>query len=731
MAVDSLENLEDTKDKPSSTAAVESPSPPPPPRRRERDSRERRDNIDNRDTNLDRPPRREYYDRNLPREREYNKRRASLSPPPPVYHRDRRNYSPPPRRSPPMQSFKRPRRDEGGYDGRRGSPPGRGGYGGGDRRFGYNHQNGNDREIVGRTGYPDERPHGRYAGRPSGGYESGPSGWGAARGGYIDATNTSKSQREGLMSYKQFIQELEDDILPSEAERRYQEYKSEYITTQKRAYFNAHKDEEWLKDKYHPTNLLAVIDRRNDQARKMSKDFLLELQSGTVDLGPGINASSAGKTGQTTDTNSENEIDVGGKMKRHARGLTKETDFPKAHPVSSEPRRVIVDIEQAQALVRKLDLEKGIEDNILCRTDKERTSREKSHGGSSGPVIIIRGSTSVKGLEGTELLDTLLTYLWRIHGIDYYGLIETSEAKGFRHVRVDGKSSDTSNGVEWEKKLDSFWQERLTGQDPLEIMTAKEKIDAAAGESIDPYVRKIRDEKYGWKYGCGAKGCTKLFHAAEFVNKHLKLKHPELLLEVTSKVREDLYFQNYMGDEKAPGGTPIMQPSLLEKPQKRRLGPDNHVKDDRGRRARDNRNNGGERYDRADNQQSMDFQSNNEAQAGSNLDESMYDSFNGQGIHFPSDMAPPPVLMPVPGAGPLGPFVPAPPEVAMQMMREQGGPSPFEGGGRNGRPGSHLGGPAPIIALPPQFRQDPRRLRSYDDLDAPEDEVTVIDYRSL
>lgn len=26
---------------------------------------------------------------------------------------------------------------------------------------------------------------------------------------------------------------------------RYQEYKSEYITTQKRTYFEAHKDEEW------------------------------------------------------------------------------------------------------------------------------------------------------------------------------------------------------------------------------------------------------------------------------------------------------------------------------------------------------------------------------------------------------------------------------------------------------------------------------------------------------
>ena len=57
---------------------------------------------------------------------------------------------------------------------------------------------------------------------------------------------------------------------------------------------------------------------------------------------------------------------------------------------------------------------------------------------------------------------------------------------------------------------------------------------------------------------------------------------------------------------------------------------------------------------------------------------------------------------------PLGPFVPAPPDVAMRMIREQGGPPPFEGGGRNGRPGGH--GPAPIL-ISPALRQDPRRLR--------------------
>jgi hypothetical protein len=198
--------------------------------------------------------------------------------------------------------------------------------------------------------------------------------------------------------------------------------------------------------------------------------------------------------------------------------------------------------------VRKLDSEKGIQWNILSSGDHEKSDIDKSHIGSMGPIIIVRGLTTVKGLEGVELLDTLLTYLWRIHGVDYYGMSETNEAKGLRHMRADNKTTITTNvsAADWEKKLDTFWQERSNGQDPMVILTAKDKIDAAAAEVLEPHVRKIRDEKYGWKYGCGAKGCTKLFHAPEFVYKHLRLKHPELVLEVTSKLREELYSQNYM-----------------------------------------------------------------------------------------------------------------------------------------------------------------------------------------
>ena len=66
---------------------------------------------------------------------------------------------------------------------------------------------------------------------------------------------------------------------------------------------------------------------------------------------------------------------------------------------------------------------------------------------------------------------------------------------------------------------------------------------------------------------------------------------------------------------------------------------------------------------------------------------------------------------------PLGPFVPAPPKIAMHMLREQGQPPPFEPNGApyggTGMVESMMGGSAPIIAMPPNFRHDHRRLRMF------------------
>jgi hypothetical protein len=225
---------------------------------------------------------------------------------------------------------------------------------------------------------------------------------------------------------------------------------------------------------------------------------------------------------------------------------------PKAHPGCSDPKRVLQDIELARALLKKLDAEKGIEGNILSVDQNPESDRTV---GSVGPIVIVRSGNQVKGLEGTELLDVVLTYLWRVHSVDYYGITEYKEQpKRLRHIRApEAKSGgDPKNNVEeagfteWEKKLDTTWQARLLSGDIIISMLGREKLDTTANEALDPFVRKIRDEKYGWKYGCGAKGCTKLFHGPEFVHKHLKLKHSDLVADVVAKAREELYFQNYM-----------------------------------------------------------------------------------------------------------------------------------------------------------------------------------------
>jgi len=56
---------------------------------------------------------------------------------------------------------------------------------------------------------------------------------------------------------------------------------------------------------------------------------------------------------------------------------------------------------------------------------------------------------------------------------------------------------------------------------------------------------KQEDEK---KYRCSVTKCGKLFMASEFVKKHLKLKHANLVEDIKAKVDEDQYFQNYLSD---------------------------------------------------------------------------------------------------------------------------------------------------------------------------------------
>jgi hypothetical protein len=79
------------------------------------------------------------------------------------------------------------------------------------------------------------------------------------------------------------------------------------------------------------------------------------------------------------------------------------------------------------------------------------------------------------------------------------------------------------------------------------IQQSKEMLEAVVSDDLDwNYVESVPSEKYGTIYNCKAKGCAKGFKARNFVESHLKGKHPELVRELTEKASDAVYFHNYM-----------------------------------------------------------------------------------------------------------------------------------------------------------------------------------------
>ncbi|UJR38183.1 hypothetical protein I4U23_030857 [Adineta vaga] len=86
-----------------------------------------------------------------------------------------------------------------------------------------------------------------------------------------------------MYSFKHFLQEQDDNIDQEEAVKRYNDYKNDFRKTQIAEFFNAHKDEDWLKHKYYPDE----YPKRREEQREIIKkrlDIFMELyQKGYLD----------------------------------------------------------------------------------------------------------------------------------------------------------------------------------------------------------------------------------------------------------------------------------------------------------------------------------------------------------------------------------------------------------------------------------------------------------------
>lgn len=83
-----------------------------------------------------------------------------------------------------------------------------------------------------------------------------------------------------LKNLKQFAEFQSEDISQSELEKRYQEYQEEYKKRQNKIFFEDHKNEEWFKEKYEPSYLEKKRIQRIEKSIQAFKSFGQEISTG-------------------------------------------------------------------------------------------------------------------------------------------------------------------------------------------------------------------------------------------------------------------------------------------------------------------------------------------------------------------------------------------------------------------------------------------------------------------
>jgi hypothetical protein len=107
-----------------------------------------------------------------------------------------------------------------------------------------------------------------------------------------------------LVTFKYFsdyYHQKEKNMDDEELSRRYTIYKENFTHKQSQKFFEAHKDEEWFKDKYHPTESLVYREELNKRKEKMYVEFIEKLNQGEYD---NVNFDESEKTTESTEEGS-------------------------------------------------------------------------------------------------------------------------------------------------------------------------------------------------------------------------------------------------------------------------------------------------------------------------------------------------------------------------------------------------------------------------------------------
>lgn len=324
------------------------------------------------------------------------------------------------------------------------------------------------------------------------------------RGGYDDRPNFREDSRGSMgrprhndkekpYSFKEFMLEIDDDPSPEVAQARYQEYLAHWYGDQLKAEFEQHKTEESFRVKYDPRYFEKAIAKRNDEAKESARIFATEYAAGKVDAYKGSpEASQDGIPGSEGEKRKDADLDSG---------------LP---AFFWKPDRVATDIRLSTKLMRKLDTERGLSGNPLLPPGPEGEPKEADDMETDKKTELEEVEVNVDQTNLPEMGDKLemqLTYLWAVHGVDYYRGMELScydfdkRLSGSRLVRGPCPAvvenippNDERMNAEF-TRVSEVWEARIKNGDALEAKCARDRVEKAIDDWIESQVVMHNENK--------------------------------------------------------------------------------------------------------------------------------------------------------------------------------------------------------------------------------------------
>ncbi|RUP43194.1 hypothetical protein BC936DRAFT_137496 [Jimgerdemannia flammicorona] len=160
--------------------------------------------------------------------------------------------------------------------------------------------------------------------------------------------------------------------------------------------------------------------------------------------------------------------------------------------------------------------------------------------------------------ETKKQLDLFIQYLRRVHLFCYYCGSESDSIEELQRKCVDhhwrkrvavGMTVEKGSAGKSEKSV-AQWAKNLDQKIEMKIRKPTEKeIERMGGKTIESeienFMRDFVHKEHDARYKCKIAECKKAFKGYEFVEKHIRHKHPEKF----EKLEEDvLYFNNYVCD---------------------------------------------------------------------------------------------------------------------------------------------------------------------------------------